>query len=133
MTYLWPRAVKIRQSLQAATGASIRTPVVAAKLRIPPSDSGGLVRLDLLMKQLWGRRLGLVVAPAGSGKTTLLSRFATAAGVPVAWYRCESWDVSGHQLLRHLAEAFAPILGEARDWPTTEKLHWGLGHCWPRP
>ncbi len=94
--------------------------MVAAKLRVPAADSLGLVRLDSLMSRLWGRRLGLVVAPAGSGKTTLLARFASTAGVPVAWYRCESWDVSSDQLLRHLGEAFAPVIGETRQWPTVE-------------
>ena len=96
------------------------TPLVAAKLRVPAADSYGLVRLDAVMSRLWGRRLGLLVAPAGSGKTTLLARFASSAGVPVAWYRCESWDLSSGQLLRHLAEAFAPVIGEGRDWPTVE-------------
>ena len=96
------------------------TPLVAARLRVPGVESYGLVRLDALMNRLWGRRLGLVVAPAGSGKTTLLARFAAAAGVPVAWYRCESWDAVSGRLLRHLAEAFAPVIGAARAWPTVE-------------
>lgn len=96
-------------------------PVVAAKVRTPVSDSFGLVRLDALMGRLWGRRLGLVVAPAGSGKTTLLARFASTSGVPVAWYRCESWDVSQDHLLGHLEKAFAGILGDsARGWRTVE-------------
>ena len=51
-----------------------RTPLVAAKFRLPAAESYGLVRLDAMMNRLWGRRLGLVVAPAGSGKTTLLAR-----------------------------------------------------------
>src|SRR6266849_3800443 len=58
-------------------------PLVAAKLRVPTIDSYGLERLDALMSRVWGRRLGLIVAPAGSGKTTLMSRFAATAGVPV--------------------------------------------------
>lgn len=103
-----------------------RTPLVAAKLRVPAADSYGLVRLDAAMNRLWGRRLGLVVAPAGSGKTTLLARFASTAGVPVAWYRCESWDVSSDQLLRHVAEAFAPVIGEVRAWPTVEDAVYDL-------
>jgi len=99
----------------------VPAPVVAAKLRIPPSDCYGLMRLDSLMNRLWGRRLGLLIAPAGSGKTTLLSRFAASSRVPVAWYRCESWDVSQSHLLRHLDQAFAIALGhERRDWQTVE-------------
>lgn len=101
------------------TGVPI--PVVAAKLRIPPSDCHGLMRLDALMGRLWGRRLGLLIAPAGSGKTTLLSRFASSARVHVAWYRCESWDVSELHLLRHLDEAFAIALGRPPcGWQTIE-------------
>jgi ATP/maltotriose-dependent transcriptional regulator MalT len=72
--------------------------VVAAKLRVPASESFGLERLDAMMSRLWGRRLGLVVASAGFGKPTVLARFASTANVPVAWYRCESWDVTGDVL-----------------------------------
>src|SRR6266581_1606852 len=54
------------------------------------------------MDRLWGRRLGLVVAPAGSGKTTLLARFAGTAGAPVAWYRPESWDGTVEVFLGYL-------------------------------
>lgn len=79
-----------------------------------------MVRLDAVMNRVWGKRVALVVAPAGSGKTTLLSRFATSAGVPVAWYRCESWDASQDHLLRHLEEAFASALGQSNDWPAIE-------------
>jgi DNA-binding SARP family transcriptional activator len=97
-----------------------RAPLVAARLRVPTSDSYGVVRLDAIMNRLWGRRLGLLVAPAGSGKTTLMARFASTARVPVAWYRCESWDVSSQQLLRHLSEAFAPVLGDTHEWASLE-------------
>ncbi len=95
-------------------------PLVAAKVRVPTIDSYGLERLDALMSRVWGRRLGLIVAPAGSGKTTLMSRFAATAGVPVAWYRCESWDGGQADLLRHLAAALAGVVGGLRDWPAVE-------------
>ena len=89
---------------------------------MPTPDSYALARLDALMERFWGRRLGLVVAPAGSGKTTLLARFASTSGVPAAWYRCESWDVSQDHLLRHLEKAFAGILGDAAEgWRTVEE------------
>ncbi len=62
-----------------------------------------------------------VTAPAGSGKTTLLARFASGAGAPAAWYRCESWDSSEAHLLRHLEEAFAGVLGPStRRWESIE-------------
>jgi DNA-binding SARP family transcriptional activator len=102
---------------------------VAAKVRVPPSQSYGLVRLDALMNRLWGRRLGLVVAPAGSGKTTLMARFVSTSGVPTAWYRSESWDAGEDHLLRNLARAFAGILGDsARDWRTVEDASSSLEH-----
>ena len=100
--------------------AGAQIPVVAAKLRVPGTPSYGLVRLEAVMSRLWGRKVALVVAPAGSGKTTLLSRFASRAGVAVAWYRCESWDVSQDHLLRHLAEAFTGVLGRPCQWPAVE-------------
>src|ERR1700674_3497347 len=84
--------------VNAKTNIPIRA--VAAKVRAPTPDSYALARLDALMDRFWGRRLGLVVAPAGSGKTTLLARFASTSGVPVAWYRSESWDISEDHLLR---------------------------------
>lgn len=105
----------------ADTQPGMRIPVLAAKLRVPASESFGLVRLDALMNRFWGRRLGLVVAPAGSGKTTLLSRFAATACAPVAWYRSESWDASQNDLLRHLEEAFTGIIGpHSRHWASVE-------------
>jgi DNA-binding SARP family transcriptional activator len=95
---------------------------VAAKVRVPTPDSYGVARLDALMERLWRRRLGLVVGPAGSGKTTVLARFASTSGAPVAWYRCESWDVSQDHLLRHLESAFAGLVGDAAfSWRTVEE------------
>ncbi|MGA7913561.1 MAG: AAA family ATPase, partial [Candidatus Dormiibacterota bacterium] len=83
------------------------------------------------MNRLWGRRLGLVVAPAGSGKTTLMARFASTSAVPTAWYRSESWDAGEDHLLRNLARAFAGILGDsAREWRTVEDAASSLEH-WP--
>lgn len=113
-----PRTDRLETDGDVEAGAQI--PVVAAKLRIPTYESYALVRLDAVMNRLWGKRVALVVAPAGSGKTTLVSRFAASAGVPVAWYRCESWDVSQDYLLRHLEEAFASALGQSHHWPAIE-------------
>lgn len=88
---------------------------------MPQLSSHSVARLDALMARLWGRRLGLVVAPAGSGKTTLVTRFALNAGVPVAWYRCESWDVGADDLLRHLEAAFSTAFGSrTRSWAAIE-------------
>src|SRR5262249_60137332 len=46
-----------------------------------------------------------------SGKTTLLARFAATAGVPVAWYRPESWDGALDVFLGYLEAAFESALG----------------------
>jgi DNA-binding SARP family transcriptional activator len=67
-------------------------------------------RLEGRLAELWSHRLGLVVAPAGSGKTTLLGRFAASAGVPVAWYRAETWDRDEAALVRHLHASLGRIV-----------------------
>ncbi|PZR87889.1 MAG: hypothetical protein DLM67_21490, partial [Candidatus Nephthysia bennettiae] len=98
-------------------------PVVAAKLRMPPSNSLPRERLDSLLSGLWSRRLGLVVAPAGSGKTTLLARVAATAGAPVAWYRAESLDGSLDGFLSHIEASLASALGDLpRGWSSIEEL-----------
>ena len=83
-------------------------PVVAAKLRIPAAEALPRDRLESRLEAAWRHRLTLVVAPAGSGKSTLLARFAAAgAGLPVAWYRAETWDASETTLLARFAAAGA--------------------------
>src|ERR1700674_953783 len=96
--------------VNAKTNIPIRA--VAAKVRAPTPDSYALARLDALMDRFWGRPLGLVEGPAGSGKSKALCKFCATSGVPVAWYRSESWDISEDHLLRHLEKAFAGILGD---------------------
>src|SRR5437868_12209450 len=99
-----------------------RSSVLAAKLRAPRADALPRERLDELLEGLWSRRLGLIVAPAGSGKTTLLARFALTAGVPVAWYRPETWDGAVEVLLGYLEAALRPVLGEEvpSGWESVE-------------
>jgi DNA-binding SARP family transcriptional activator len=95
--------------------------VVPAKIRVPEADALPRERLESRLSALWAHRLGLVVAPAGSGKTTLLARFAASAGVPVAWYRAETWDADEDALLRHLQAAFARALpGIGGSWSSVE-------------
>jgi DNA-binding SARP family transcriptional activator len=101
--------------------------VIAAKLRMPRSNSHARERLDSLLSGLWSRRLCLVVAPAGSGKTTLLARLASTAGSPVAWYRAESLDGSLDRFLSHLEASLAAALGELpRGLTSVEELARGL-------
>lgn len=97
------------------------TAVVSAKVLIPQLHSLARERVDGLLARIWQHRVGLVVAPAGSGKSTLLAGFASAANVPVAWYRAESWDAKTSTLLSHLQSAFTAALGPIPDgWDSVE-------------
>jgi DNA-binding SARP family transcriptional activator len=78
-------------------------------------------RLEARLGEAFRKRLTLVVAPAGSGKTTLLARFATTTGVPVAWYRAESWDADEASFVRHLEAALSRVMpGLAGGWRSVE-------------
>jgi ATP/maltotriose-dependent transcriptional regulator MalT/DNA-binding SARP family transcriptional activator len=114
------------------SGAS-RAPgeLLAAKLRPPRTDALPRERLDDLLGGLWSRRFALVVAPAGSGKTTLLARFAATAGVPVGWYRPETWDGAVEVFLGYLEAALRSALGPLPgDWRTVEDAARAL-QTWP--
>jgi len=105
--------------------------VLAAKLRAPRAEAFQRERLDDLLSGLWTRRLALVVAPAGSGKTTLLARFAATAGVPVAWYRPETWDGTLDVFLGYLQAALRTALGGLEEeWITVEDAARAL-QTWP--
>lgn len=115
-------------------GVTTRLQVVPAKVRAPRPDCLGRDRLEALLGGLWQGRLGLVVAPAGSGKTTLAASFAARAGVPVAWYRAESWDGRLDRFLAHLQAALAVALGEFPDpWTNPEDVARALDACSPDP
>ena len=105
--------------------------VLAAKLRAPRAEAFPRERLDDLLSGLWTRRLALVVAPAGSGKTTLLARFAATAGVPVAWYRPETWDGALDVFLGYLQAALRTALGGLEEeWTAVEDAARAL-QTWP--
>lgn len=94
---------------------------MAAKVRVPPAAALPRDRLRALLTTIWQHRLAVVVAPAGSGKTTLLADFAASSGVPVAWYRAETWDADEPAILRHLEAALASALPGLRSgWRTVE-------------
>jgi DNA-binding SARP family transcriptional activator len=105
-----PDASDMTGARRATDGPGRAELVIPAKVRVPPSDALPRERLETLLATIWRFRLGLVVAPAGSGKTTLLARFAAGAGVPVAWYRAETWDADEPAVLRHLEAALAAAL-----------------------
>ena len=117
-----PDGIDDRQPARTAAGGSDSpSPVVAAKVRVPPATALPRERLQLLLDSIWSRRLGVVIAPAGSGKTTLLAEFATGSGVPVAWYRAESWDADEASMVRHLEAALRPALpGVPGGWVTVQ-------------
>jgi len=78
-------------------------------------------RVDAVLSRVWAHRLGLVVAPPGYGKTSALAGFVATAGVPVAWYRAESWDATPKRLLEYLGASFASALdGIHSAWETVE-------------
>ncbi|MDQ6709640.1 MAG: AAA family ATPase [Candidatus Dormibacteraeota bacterium] len=107
------------------------TAVVSAKVIVPQAQSLARERIDALLARIWQYRVGLVVAPAGSGKSTLLARFAASAGVPVAWYRAESWDAKTSTLLNHLERALVGALGDLpRGWNSVEAAAQAL-EAWP--
>ena len=94
---------------------------MAAKVRVPPAASLPRERLQSQLETVFRHRLAVVVAPAGSGKTTLLASFAASAGVPVAWYRAETWDTDEPAILRHLEAALtSALVGLPDRWRSVE-------------
>jgi DNA-binding SARP family transcriptional activator len=97
--------------------------VVPAKIRVPAPDALPRERLEVRLADAWRHRLTLVVAPAGSGKTTLVARFAAGAGVPVGWYRAETWDADEGSFVRHLEAALRSALPDLPGgWLTVEDV-----------
>ena len=95
--------------------------VVPAKIRVPVAEALPRERLESRLEAAWRHRLTLVIAPAGSGKTTLVARFAAASGVPVGWYRAETWDADEGSLVRHLEAALLGALpGLPGGWTTVQ-------------
>lgn len=102
-------------------GRTSLPPVVPAKIRVPVGDALVRERLEGRLADVWRHRLALVIAPAGSGKTTLVARFAAASGVPVGWYRAETWDAAETSLIRHLEAALVGALpGLPSGWASVE-------------
>jgi len=78
------------------------------------------VRLDAALPRDggWSRRLTLVCAPAGYGKTTLAAGWATASGLPVAWYTLDDTDNNLPRFLAYLTKAL-----EQAGLPAVEAAH----------
>jgi DNA-binding SARP family transcriptional activator len=91
--------------------------VITSKVQPPSAPALPRERIAAQLGALWTQRLGLIVAPAGYGKTTAMTAFAASAGVPVAWYRVESWDADEASLLLHLETALSrAVPGLAGPW-----------------
>lgn len=106
---------------ERGTGPGVVPSVVPAKIRVPVTESLPRERLEGRLSGALRHRLTLVIAPAGSGKTTLVARFAASAGVPVAWYRAETWDADEASLVRHLEAALVAALPALPGgWRTVE-------------
>lgn len=100
-----------------------RPPVPKAKLRPPRAVGLRRERLQRALTRVSDHRLCVVLGPAGSGKTTLLAELAAETAGPVAWYRAEGDDPSGHTVLRGLDLALAAALDTApRDAACVEEL-----------
>ncbi len=98
------------------------TPILAAKLYIPPLRKNAVSRLRLIERlneglgqgQGFGRKLSLISAPAGFGKTTLVSEWAAGCSRRVAWLWLEERDSDTARFLTYLVAAMrtvAPDLG----------------------
>ena len=93
--------------------------VITSKVQPPSAPALPRERIAAQLGALWTQRLGLIVAPAGYGKTTAMTAFAASAGVPVAWYRVESWDADEASLLLHLETALSRAVPDlAGPWTT---------------
>ena len=96
-------------------------PVVPAKIRVPAPAALPRERLESRLREALRRRLTLVVAPAGSGKTTLVARLAGTCGMPVGWYRAETWDADERSFIRHVEAALlAAVPGLPAGWAGVE-------------
>ncbi len=83
------------------------TPLLAAKLYIPPPGAKAVSRprlLDQLDAGLHGN-LTLISAPAGFGKTTLLAEWVATCELPVAWLSLDEGDSDLARFLTYLVAA----------------------------
>ncbi|HLE29010.1 MAG TPA: LuxR C-terminal-related transcriptional regulator [Anaerolineales bacterium] len=94
-------------------------PLLATKLRIPPTGSTLIPRPQLLEKLNEGLRLGrrmtLISAPAGYGKTTLLSYWVHHCQRAVAWLSLDEEDSDPARFLAYLVAALRQIEVVAGD------------------
>ncbi len=90
------------------------TPILAAKLYVPPLRPQGVLRPRLIERLNEGlsRKLTLISAPAGFGKTTLVSAWVAGCARPAAWLSLDEADSDPARFLTYLVSALQTV--EAR-------------------
>src|SRR6266481_7112180 len=93
------------------------TPILAAKLYIPPPRPNVVLRPRLIERLNEGlhRKLTLISAPAGFGKTTLVSEWLAGGPRPIAWLSLDEGENDPARFLTYLVAALrtvAPNIGE---------------------
>jgi LuxR family maltose regulon positive regulatory protein len=92
------------------------SPILAAKLFIPPQRPNAVPRAELLARLQAGldRRLTLISASAGFGKTTLASAWIAGCNRPAAWLALDHADSDPTRFVAYLVAALqtiAPSIG----------------------
>jgi LuxR family maltose regulon positive regulatory protein len=92
---------------------------VEARLRLPASRHGLVVRAELLVRLLGARDVGvvLIAAGAGFGKTTLLVQWAERDHRPFAWVSLDGTDDDPDVLLADVGRALGAIGVDAGEEP----------------
>jgi LuxR family maltose regulon positive regulatory protein len=92
------------------------TPLLTAKLYIPPPRPNLVPRPGLFQQMdeglRLGRRLSLVSAPAGFGKTTLVAEWVCSLAHEVAWISLDEGDNDLAQFLTYLIAALQQVEGK---------------------
>ncbi|MBK9124027.1 MAG: AAA family ATPase [Chloroflexi bacterium] len=87
------------------------TPLLAAKLYIPPPRPTAVDRARLIVQLNAGlhRKMTLISAPAGFGKTTLVSAWAAGCGRPAAWVSLDEGDADPARFLAYIVAALQTV------------------------
>ena len=93
------------------------SPILAAKIYIPPPRPKVVLRPRLLERLNEGlrHRLTLISAPAGFGKTTLVSEWVASCERPVAWLSLDEGDNDPTRFLAYLVAALQTITPKVGD------------------
>ena len=95
-------------------------PIIQAKFYIPPLRPSHVVRPrlreainhELILGEVFNRKLTLICAPAGYGKTSLTIDWLNSLELPVAWFSLDQRDNDPIRFLTYLVNAFRQIFPE---------------------